>query len=557
MNPRLLLHRLCRLAGENKLFSWALLAGALLRLDAMLGYPGALWFSGDSYVYVGAALRPQPNLSKAVGYSFFLRLLLPFHSFTLVTGVQHLMGLLTAVMIYVLLRRNKVSRTWAAIATLPQLLDGYIIEDEHLIMAETLFTFLLMIATLLLLWKPRPAWWTALVAGLLVGAAAMVRTEGEVMLAVLPLFLLLRGWSWKRLHGWAVAIVFTVAALVPVGAYMNWFHEHTGHYNTTMSMGFYTWGRMSSFANCAVIKPAGEAAKVCPTQPIADRTPPGNYIWYAPYVHQNLNSVGGPVSPKGNQILTSFAISAVGAQPFDYAKTVVRGVMLSFGFPRIGYPGSGTTYYYNFHAHYTGTNAATGKLISLLPPDNPKHEWVHGGTAYSDWLSYGHQAPGVVRKAFAAPIAIYQRVVFTYGPLLAVIFLIGLGGLFSLTARGRGTGFSSLVSAGPLRSVRLRWRPRGTSMLPWATAVALLVAPTAVADFDYRYLIPVIPFAAMAAGLSFAPRKDAAEEVTAGGGTVSRGTVSRGTVSGVTTGEATAGQDSPAEIESTVPDSVA
>jgi hypothetical protein len=111
VSPRLLLRRLWQLAGENKLFSWALLAGALLRLDAMLGYPGALWFSGDSYIYVGAALRPLPDLSKVTGYSFFLRLLLPFHSFTLVTGVQHLMGLLIAVIIYVLLRRNGVSKT--------------------------------------------------------------------------------------------------------------------------------------------------------------------------------------------------------------------------------------------------------------------------------------------------------------------------------------------------------------------------------------------------------------------------------------------------------------
>jgi hypothetical protein len=157
MSPRVLLRHLWRLAGENKLFSWALLAGALLRLDAMLGYPGALWFSGDSYVYVGAALRPEPDLSKAVGYSFFLRLLLPFHSFTLVTGVQHLMGLGTAIMIYVLLRQNNVSKAWAAVATLPQLLDGYIVEDEHLVMAESLFTFLLMIAILLLL-RPRSAW---------------------------------------------------------------------------------------------------------------------------------------------------------------------------------------------------------------------------------------------------------------------------------------------------------------------------------------------------------------------------------------------------------------
>jgi hypothetical protein len=137
----------------------------------------------------------------------------------------------------------------------------------------------------------------------------------------------------------------------------------------------------------------------------------------------------------------------------------------------------------------------------------------------------------VVRKIFAAPIAVYQRVVFTYGPLLAVIFLVGLGGLFSVTARRRGKGVQSVLSADALRSLRLHWRPRGTSMLPWVTAVALLVAPIAVADFDYRYLIPVIPFAAMAAGLSFAPRKGAAEQRP--------------------------GAESAAEIESVVPDSVA
>ena len=534
MNPRLVLPRLRRLAGEHKLFTGALAAGALLRLLACIGYPGALWFAGDSYVYVGAALRPEPNLSKSTGYSFFLRLLLPFHSFTLVTGVQHLMGLLIAVMIYVLLRRNGVSKTWSAIATLPQLLDGYIIEVEHLVMAETVFTFLLMIALLLLLWRPRTRLWTAAVAGLLVGAAAIVRTEGEVMLAVLPLFLLLRGWAWKTLRGWAVAVVFAAASLIPVGAYLNWFHERYGHYETTMSVGFYTWGRVSSFANCAIIKPTGDQALVCPTQPLIDRTPPGDYIWHAPYVHQDMNSLGGPVSPKGDQVLTDFAIKAIEAQPLQYVKTVVKDVLLSFGFPRIAYPGSGTTYYYSFHLHYTGTDPHTGKPLSLLPPKT--RAWVSPlvvpkNSAYDDWLNYGHQAPGVVHKVFAAPIAVYQRVVFTYGPLLAVIFLVGLGGLFSVTARRRGKGFQSILSAPTLLSVRLHWQPRGTTMLPWVTAVVLLVIPIAIADFDYRYLIPVIPFAALAAGLAFAPRR--------------------------TTPAEPAVPASPAGVESTVPDQVA
>ena len=114
----------------------------------------------------------------------------------------------------------------------------------------------------------------------------------------------------------------------------------------------------------------------------------------------------------------------------------------------------------------------------------------------------------MVHKIFAAPIAVYQRVVFTYGPLLAVIFLVGLGGVFSVTAPAGGARApASVLSAQTLRSVRLHWAPRGTSMLPWVTAVALLVTPIAVADFDYRYLIPVIPFACLAAGLAFAPRR--------------------------------------------------
>ena len=41
--------------------------------------------------------------------------------------------------------------------------------------------------------------------------------------------------------------------------------------------------------------------------------------------------------------------------------------------------------------------------------------------------------------------------------------------------------------------------------VPWVTAVVLLVFPIAVADFDYRYLLPVLPFACLAAGLAFAP----------------------------------------------------
>jgi Dolichyl-phosphate-mannose-protein mannosyltransferase len=505
------LESLKTLVREHKLFSAALAVGAFLRLLAVLGYPGALWFAGDSYVYVGAALRPmhlhvlgvsvpvpQPDLSKSTGYSYFLRALLPFHSFTLVTVIQHLMGLAVAVMIYVLLRRNGVSKIWSTAATLPVLLDGYIIEDEHMIMAESLFTFLLMLALLLILWRRDMKWWNALIAGLLVGYAVDVRTEGAIVLLVFPLFVLVRGWrthGWKHLTGWLAGVLMAIGCLIPVGAYMESFHQATGHYGVSEATGFYLWGRVSSFADCAVIKPTGKQAIVCPTQPISQRTPPGNWIWHAPPFHSGVNTIGSPVSAANNQLLTDFAIHAVEAQPLGYVKTVVKDTALSFGFPRIAYPGAGTTYYYSFHLHYKTSTYST------LPPNN--HVWIPGGTAYQDWLSYGHQAPGRVITVFAAPILLWNRLVFTYGPLLALIFLVGLGGLFTIRRRDG----SPLTRRTRLTEIRLKWQPRGTTMLPWVTAVALLVFPIAIADFDYRYLLPVIPFACLAAGLGFAPAK--------------------------------------------------
>ncbi|MGH3168753.1 MAG: hypothetical protein ACRDN0_23090, partial [Trebonia sp.] len=60
-------------------------------------------------------------------------------------------------------------------------------------------------------------------------------------------------------------------------------------------------------------------------------------------------------------------------------------------------------------------------------------------------------------------------------------------------------------------------------------AVALLVFQIAIADFDYRYLIPVIPLASLAAGLAFAPSR----------------------------GKDTPAPSSAAAVETTVPDQVA
>ena len=383
------LTRLRELAAANLWFTGALAAGAGLRLLAMIGYPGALWFAGDSYVYLGAALRLRPNLSKTTGYSLFLRVLEPFHSLTLVTGVQHLMGLAVAIMIYALARRSGAPRRWATAATLPVLLDGFRIEDEHMVMAEALFTFLIVLAMALIMWHRRVPWPGALLAGLLAGYAVGVRSEGLPVLVLFPAFLVLRaGRDWHRM---LAAGAMAVGCAAPVLAYAAWFHSWYGDFALTRADGFYLWGRMSSFADCQVIKPPADERKICPSGSPSSRTPPGDYIWHAPQVR---HLAGGPVSAENNALLRDFALRAVEAQPLGYLHSMLGGLALSVEWSWRPYPDAGTVYYYHFH---------------LKPKTIPaNHSWILGGTAYSDAVDYGHAAPIRGIRPFAKLIGGYQ-----------------------------------------------------------------------------------------------------------------------------------------------------
>jgi hypothetical protein len=52
----------------------------------------------------------------------------------------------------------------------------------------------------------------------------------------------------------------------------------------------------------------------------------------------------------------------------------------------------------------------------------------------------------------------------------------------------------------------LRRGPRVPAVTALLLAAGLLLVPIMTADFDYRYLLPVFPFAALAAALATAPR---------------------------------------------------
>ncbi len=467
--------RLRALILANKLFSLVLAAGAVLRLIAVLGYPGALWFAGDSYVYLGSALRLRPDLSKSIGYSLLLKVLEPFHSLTLVTIVQHLMGLAIGILLYVLLRRARVPKLISALATVPVLLNGFQIELEHMIMADTLFMFLLVVAATILLWRPRPSWPAVLIAGLLTGYAVTVWSGGLILPVVFIVFVI-----WRRM-GWRPLAAIVAGSAIPIVGYAAWFHSSTGTFALTRSEGFYLYGRVSSFAECSKINPPANERLLCLSIPVTKREPPGDLVWHIPQVKE---VPGGPVSVAGNKMLRDFAIQAIEAQPVSYAHAIVDGVVLSVDWKRYNYPSRGTVYDYYFHT---------------VPQLVPVHSWIPGATAPQDIQAYGHQGISRVVRPLDDLMAGYERVFYLYGPLFGLILILGLGGVIQV--RRRRPPDSGRAIAG----FRLVWRRDGPSMMPWVAAVVLLVFPIAVADFDYRYVLPVVPFACLAAGLAFAP----------------------------------------------------
>jgi hypothetical protein len=63
--------------------------------------------------------------------------------------------------------------------------------------------------------------------------------------------------------------------------------------------------------------------------------------------------------------------------------------------------------------------------------------------------------------------------------------------------------YGAILAVG-LGGIVLAWRRLGgEAALPWVISVALIVVPAATAEFDYRYVLPAVPFACLAAAMAF------------------------------------------------------
>ncbi|WP_067794929.1 hypothetical protein [Actinomadura formosensis] len=452
--------------GGNLLFTVVLLAGIVLRVVTMLGFRGVLWFN-DSYDFLRIADDPFPHPLRPSGYGLFLWTLKPFHSLALVTALQHAAIVGLAVLAYRMLVRDfEVRRTWAALAVAPILLDSYQIELEHLLLSDTVFTVLLVGALLVLAKPGATGWRRAAVVGALLGVAAVTRTVGLPLLLIVVLYLLVRRTRWPAYVALAAAFV------LPVGAYATWFEREHGRFAMTGVDGIFLWGRTAAFADCGAHPPPPDLASLCPHGAKGKRPASSHQIWAD-------DSPTGWVDGKAfdeetNERAQRFALWAIRNQPLDYLRVVSYDFFVrTFSWHRSRYPTVGTEARYHFPTRPTAFK--------------PGLRVLGGGDRRTVVYEYSHGTGRThIVEPYAEVMRTYQERVRMPGTVLGIVLLAGAAGIVWRRARARTALF-------------------------WTSGVALLAIPPVTVDFDYRYLLPALPFACFAAAMAWGRRPPVTE----------------------------------------------
>jgi hypothetical protein len=444
---------------RHAVFVIALGAGLALRVAAALAYRPALMFYGDSFTYLACARPLTPYPYRPAGYSMFLWPFAHLGAVAWVAPLQHALGLALAIGLYAFLLRARVPRLVAAAATLPLLLDGLQVALEQFLMADLLFEALLAGALVALAWHERATWRQAAVVGALAALAALTRTVGIVFLPLV----VAHAWARGR-DGRAPAAALT-AVLVPLLLYSGWCALRTGRLLPESRDGYFLYGRVATFADARAGGLGDLERTLCDPRPPAGRPNANFYVWSQQSPAARLAAAGHPSEDERNAILARFARGVIARQPGAYTRVVARDVL-----------------------HYFGPHRRTG------PQDEPLEMWRFPLAVPVDGHVFLGAAPTPAALPAPAPqpparlarfLRRYQDAAATPGPLLALALAIGL--LAPVARRRRAAPAAALAA------------------FAFATgAFLLLLVPAATVMFDYRYLVPALALAPVAAALAFA-----------------------------------------------------
>ena len=318
---------LSSLAREHAALLVVLTAGVLLRLAVALAYRPAL-LSVDSWGYLEVALRANPvgfAPERPSGYPLLLGgLLLPGRSLALVTTVQHLAGLASGVLAYILLLRLGARKAIALAAAAVLLLDVYEVTLEQHLLSEAFFGLALLGAAYLAI-TSRGAPGVA-ASGLLLGLAVTLRTAG---LFAVPVWLVYLAWSRRGLRPAAAGLT---ALLVVLCGYAGLHargdptrEANPGTFSLTEMDGWFLYAKTAAIADCRGVDIPDRARPLC--QPADERSRDADfYLFNAASPAKQLvgRHRSGEQQIEDNRMLREFALAIIREHPWAYAKMVAR-----------------------------------------------------------------------------------------------------------------------------------------------------------------------------------------------------------------------------------------
>ncbi len=450
-----------RVVREHRALFGVLLAAAVLRVAVAIAYAPALFFS-DSWQYLNLAYSADPvgiAPSRPSGYPLILRVLsLAGSNLGLFTALQHLAGLLTGAVLYVVLIRFGIQRWLAAVTAGVVLLDLYAITLEQHILTEAFFTLTLVVALAVTVARPRDVRSVA-IAGVLLAAAVTIKT---VALFVAPVWLVYLLWVRCGLRPLLAGATALALPLLGYGTVHLW---RTGSFGLQQAEGWFLYGRVTAIADCERIRVAAETRPLC-VRSAAEREgrSTGYWIWDIrspaermfggnPDAHVS-DPDGAQLTARANDVLKDFSLAVIRARPLAY------GQLVAADFGRFFTPGTGFD---------------DPDIVTVTLPARPREDWVFEEARVKYAPSYvPHVRPPAGALRVLQPWLHAPR--WLYGLLsLAALLALAIG----LTRRGR------------------EHVPRRREILLLSgSGLVMLLASAASTAFVVRYLIPALPLLA-------------------------------------------------------------
>jgi len=441
-------------------------AGLLLRVYLMAIYrPTAAGFN-DTIEYLTTShdhLFRDPF--RPAGYPLFLRVVrYVFPELSAVVAIQHLLGLVTAALIYLVVRRLTGRRWLPALPAGLVALSGDQLLLEHSILTESLYTFLVtagLCAVVYAVVGNGKGLALLVGGGLALGIATTVRPVG------IPLVLFVAAWlvfavggsMRQRLLRISVAVVPALAVIV---SYILIQGALTGTWGVSPASGWALYTRVAPIADCHEFDPPKGTDVLCESKasfaPDGQGRPgPGFYQFVG---GPAITHFGNPFQTglRGSGAMGRFARATLLHQPLDYGREVGRDMLRYI---------DATT---GFDRSYAGAGAEELELARRTP------EIEQFTVQVAERVGFDAQPIHVGQGVYA--LQDLQHWLRVQGLGLIALLLLALCGAFA----GRG-------------------RIRSATLLLAGAALVQAFVPVATISWGFRYGVPAIGELAAAATL--------------------------------------------------------